>query len=71
MQIKATCGACGSEMLEVPEAGEADQMIRCASCKADIGDKASVDEALKKRAKEEADKIMAEFKKTLSKSGFK
>ncbi|MEN5029127.1 hypothetical protein [Pseudomonas sp. Ps21-P2] len=71
MQIKAKCAACGSEQLLIPGDGEKDQMIRCAKCNANVGDKKAVNEALRKRAKQEADKMIADLKKGLGKAGFK
>lgn len=71
MQIKATCAACGSEQLLIPSDDEEDQMIRCGKCNADVGDKKAVSEVLRKRAKQEADKMIADLKKGLGKAGFK
>ncbi|CAB5584497.1 Uncharacterised protein [Pseudomonas putida] len=71
MSIKATCAACGSDQLEVPQDDDQDQMVRCGSCKADVGDKASIQKLLKQKAEEEAAKLVAGLKKSLSKIGFK
>ncbi|GEM_PF-3004880 len=71
MQIKATCAACGSEQLLIPSDDEQDQMIRCGACNADVGDKKAVSEALRKRAKQEAEKAIADLKKSFSKAGIK
>ena len=51
MQISAVCAACGSKMLVIPDDNEADQMVRCSECNADIGDKAAVTEKLREAAK--------------------
>lgn len=46
-------------------------MIRCGKCNADVGDKKAVSEVLRTRAKQEADKMIADLKKGLGKAGFK
>lgn len=71
MNISATCAACGSLTLRIPDDDDADQMIRCAECGADVGDKQAVNQKLRARAEEEAAKVLADFKKKLSKMGFK
>lgn len=71
MDIKATCGACGSDKLEVPKDDAQDQMVRCKSCNADVGDRAAIQKKLKEAADKEVAKVLADFKKSLSKMGFK
>ncbi|MFJ2362505.1 hypothetical protein ACIPIN_02095 [Pseudomonas sp. NPDC087697] len=71
MNITATCGACGSDQLVIPEAGAKDQMVRCSKCKAEVGDKAAIQKKLRQTAEKEAEKLKAELKKKLSKIGFK
>lgn len=68
MQISAVCAACGSKMLVIPDDNEADQMIRCSQCNADIGDKAAVTAKLREAAKKEADKLVQDIKKRLDKA---
>lgn len=67
MQISAVCAACGSKMLVIPD-DEADQMVRCSECNADIGDKAAVTEKLREAAKKEADQLVQDMKKRLDKA---
>ena len=68
MQISAVCAACGSKMLVIPDEGEADQMVRCSECNADIGDKAAFTAKLREAAQKEADKIVQDMKKRLGKA---
>lgn len=71
MQLKATCGACGSDLLQIPDASEKDQMIRCSKCNADVGEKSEVQRELRKAAEKQAEKIKADLTKSLKKAGFK
>lgn len=71
MQIKATCGACGNDLLLIPDDAEEDQMVRCSKCKADVGEKSEVQRELKKAAEKQAEQIKADFIKKLKKAGFK
>ncbi|WP_456015754.1 ECs_2282 family putative zinc-binding protein [Pseudomonas fluorescens] len=66
MQVSASCSACGSKTFVIPDEGEEDQMIRCADCGVDVGDKQKVLEALQSKAKEEVDKLIDS---TIGKSG--
>ncbi len=67
MEISASCNACGSKTFVVPEEGEADQMVRCAECGIDVGDKQEVMDALRAKAEQEVQDMI---KNTLGKSGF-
>jgi hypothetical protein len=50
----------------VPEEGEADQMVRCADCGIDVGNKQEIMDALKAKAEQEVQDMI---KNTLGKSG--
>lgn len=67
MKVTASCRACGSEMLRIPDDDDQDQMIRCASCNAEIGEKQAVQRQLREAAKKEVESLL---KKTLSKSKY-
>lgn len=71
MQLKATCGACGSDLLQIPDASEKDQMVRCSKCNADVGEKSEVQRKLKKAAEDQVEKIKADLINSLKKAGFK
>ena len=47
MEIKARCGACGSDMLRIPDEDEADQMVRCSECGGDVGEKSEIQKQLR------------------------
>ncbi|WP_377706254.1 hypothetical protein ACFMKY_18065 [Pseudomonas protegens] len=68
MRISAVCSACGCKTLLIPDDDEADQMVRCSECNADVGDKAAVKAKLHEAAKKEADKIVQDMKKRLDKA---
>ncbi|MBA1200496.1 hypothetical protein G7009_01590 [Pseudomonas capeferrum] len=71
MDIKATCKACGSDKLVIPEEGESDQMVRCSDCSALLGSKQDIQQGLREAAAEQARKMKEELSKSLSKLGFK
>ncbi|MFY0997583.1 ECs_2282 family putative zinc-binding protein [Pseudomonas juntendi] len=66
MEVSASCNACGSKSFMVPEEGEADQMVRCADCGIDVGNKQEIMDALKAKAEQEVQDMI---KNTLGKSG--
>ena len=68
MQISATCAACGSKEFVIPDDDEADQMVRCNACKADVGNKAEVTAKLRQAAQKEADKMVQDLKNSISKA---
>lgn len=65
MKVSAKCSACGSDQFRIPDDFEPDQMVRCASCGIDVGEKQAVLDQLKAAAKKEVGDL---FKNTFSKS---
>ncbi|USZ48103.1 hypothetical protein [Halomonas sp. DN3] len=60
-RVSAQCQNCGSDQFRIPDDEEQDQMIRCASCETEIGDKAEVMAELRKRATDEAEKQVGDM----------
>lgn len=58
MEISAKCLSCGSAMFQIPDDDEADQMVRCASCGADVGDKQAVRDQLAAAGKKKMEEML-------------
>lgn len=60
-RVSAKCQNCGSDQFQIPEDGDQDQMIRCASCETEIGEKTEVMAELRQRATQEAEKQVGDM----------
>jgi hypothetical protein len=67
MKVTASCAACGSEKLRIPDDNDPDQMVRCASCNAEIGKKQDIRRKLAEAGKKEMKKLI---KNAFSKNKF-